>query len=208
MLWVIFISIMKKMKLKIFFTFLLLLLPMSLFSRAHPLILQSKFETDTLFIQQASYATLKNNPVEPGKLQLILKGIYPRTIYITTSSKHSAGTISLHEFLRVWEDNAVQFEDSGPSAVMSYLSFKPFIQSGVQTDTLELTNPIYESSSNSIVFTATPQHRENVKTGRFKNVVIVYDGLNISSNEIKAHYKVMPSTIPNLLDKRSTYESY
>ena len=196
------------MRFKILFTISLLFIPVCLSCKAHPLILQSRFQTDTLFIQQSSSATLKNNPVEPGKLQLILRGVYPRTVFVTTRSKHSAGTVSLHDFLKVWEENAIQFEDNGPSAVISYLSFKPFVQSGVQTDTLELTNPVYESSSNSIIFTATPQHQAKVKTGRFKNVVIIYDGLNISSNEMKAHYKVMPGLNTKNLEERSTYESH
>lgn len=196
------------MQFKILFTFCLFFFPMVLSAKAHPLILQSKFQTDTLFIQQASSATLKANPAEPGKLQLILKGIYPKTVYVTTQAKHSAGSISLHDFLRVWEENAIQFQDSGPSVVMSYLSFKPFIQSGVQTDSLELVNPIYESSSNSMIFTAIPQHKENVKMGRFKNIVIVYDGLNMSSSEMKAHYKVMPGPSHKNIENKVHYESH
>lgn len=165
----------------------------SLFCGGRKLSLQSKFDTDTLFIQQANTATLRSSLAEPGKYELILRGINPKTLYVTTKSKHEAGTITLIEFLRIWEKNAVQFGDSGPSVVLSYLSFKPFVKSGVETDTLELSNPIYDSSSNTISFQATPEHTNTIKTGRFKNVVILYDGLSASSKDLNAQYKTMPS---------------
>lgn len=193
---------------RIKFLLILLLTPFSLFAKAHPIILKSKFETNVLFIQQASSATLRKSPTEPGKLQLILRGVYPKTLYISGNSKHIAGSLSLHDFLRIWEENSIQFQDSGPSAIMSYLSFKPTSQNGVETDSLELINPIYDSSSNSLVFIAVPEHEKVVKTGRFKNVVLIYDGLSISSKEMNAHYKVMPSINEKLFDQRSINENH
>ena len=166
-------------------------------AKGHPLILQSKFQTDTLFIQQAALATLKQNPDLPGLYQLTLKGLYPRIVYISTESKHIAGVIELSDFLENWEENEALFGESGPSAIMSYLSFKPNIQSGVTTDVLELSKPVYDPSSNSITFKAKPNHEKPVKTGRFKNVVLVYDGLSATSKDLKSQYKVNSSSYPN-----------
>lgn len=169
----------------------LLTLAPNLYSRAHPLILQSKYQTDTLFIQQATSATLKANPEIPNQYILTLRGIYPRIVFIKNESKHIAGVIQLADFLNNWKENEAVFGDEGPSAIMSYLSFKPTIQSGVETDVLELSHPIYEKASNSIHFTAKPNHNDTVKTGRFKNVVIIYDGINASSKDLKSEYKVL-----------------
>lgn len=191
------------MRFKIIFLLLCLSLPGSLFCAGKQVALHSKFDSDTLFIQQATTATLRTNLAEPGKYELILRGIYPRTLYVTTKTKHEAGTISLKDFLRIWEKNAIQFGDSGPSVVLSYLSFKPFIKSGVETDTLELSNPVYDSSSNTVSFQAVPEHSKTIKTGRFKNIVILYDGLSASSKDLNAQYKTMPSTELKHLEPRS-----
>ena len=159
----------------------------------NPLVLQSKFQTDTLFIQQASTANLKQDPNAPGQYLLTLRGLYPRIVYVSNESKHIAGVIQLNDFLENWKQNQVLFGEDGPSAIMSYLSFKPNIKSGVTTDVLQLTQPIYERSTNSITFTAKPLHKNKVRTGRFKNVVVVYDGLSASTKSLKSQYKVMPS---------------
>ena len=163
----------------------------------HPLVLQSKFQTDTLFIQQASTATLKQDPQTPNQYLLTLRGLYPRIVYVSNESKHIAGVIQLSDFLENWKENQVLFGEDGPSAIMSYLSFKPNIKSGVTTDVLQLSKPIYERSTNSITFTAKPQHKNGVKTGRFKNIVVVYDGLSASTKDLKSHYKVMPGPNSN-----------
>ncbi len=159
------------------------------------LVLQSKFQTDTLFIQQASTATLKQDPQSPNQYLLTLRGLYPRIVYVSNESKHIAGVIQLSDFLENWKENQVLFGEDGPSAIMSYLSFKPNIQSGVSTDVLQLSKPIYERSTNSITFSAKPLHKNKIKTGRFKNIVVVYDGLSASTKNLKSNYKVMPDPI-------------
>ncbi|MCH9632987.1 MAG: hypothetical protein S4CHLAM6_13380 [Chlamydiae bacterium] len=169
----------------------------------HPLVLQSKFQTDTLFIQQASTATLKQDPNTPNQYLLTLRGLYPRIVYVSNESKHIAGVIELNDFLENWRENQVLFKDDGPSAIMSYLSFKPSIQSGVVTDVLQLTKPIYDRSTNSITFTAKPLHKNRVRTGRFKNIVVVYDGLSASTKGLKSHYKVMQGPETNIYPKGS-----
>lgn len=157
----------------------------------HPLTLQSKFQTDTLFMQQASSATLKQDPSVPGQYQLCLRGLYPRIIYLTAESRHKAGVIPLQTFLKNWQRQEVLFRDDGPSAILSYLSFKPSTQSGIETDVLELSKPVYNRSSNSIVFIAKTSHNQPIKTGRFKNVVLIYDGLNFPNDKLNSEYKVM-----------------
>ncbi len=200
MLWIYFelkVSFLMRTK-KILMLLLFLLAPQicHLYAQGHSLILQSKFETDTLFIQQAATATLRQDPAIPNQYKLTLRGIYPRIIYITNQSKHIAGIIQLSDFLTNWKENEVLFGEDGPSAIMSYLSFKPNIQSGVVTDVLELSHPTYERSSNSIVFVAKPSHNKAVRTGRFKNIVLVFDGLSASSKALKTQYKVLEG--PNL----------
>lgn len=173
------------MRLKLFFYTLTVLLTYMgpLEASEHTYILQSKFQTDTLFIQQASSATLKQNPSIPHQYELTLKGLYPRILYLTSRSKHYAGSINLKTFLKNWQHHEVMFKDEGPSAVMSYLNFKPTINAGVETDVLVLSRPLYNPSSNSLSFIAKANHTEPLKTGRFKNVVIVFDGLHVPKTQ-------------------------
>lgn len=166
----------------------------SLSAQSRPLTLPSKFQTDILFIQQAESATLKQNQAKPDSYLLTLRGLNPRIIYFTTESKHLAGMIQLKEFLKVWRNNQEQFGDEGPTGIINYQNFNPTNQNGVETDAFELTNPIYDRPSNSITYTATPSHNQPVKVGRFKNIVVIYDGLSMPVDKFKSEYKVMENT--------------
>lgn len=167
-----------------------------LFTLDDPLLtLPSKFQTDLLFVQQASSATLKKDPTIPGQYQLSLRGLYPRIVYISAESRHKAGVVPLRAFLKSWQSYEILFKDQGPSPILSHLSFKLSIQSGIETDVLELSKPVYHRPSNSLLFTVKTVPDQPIKIGRFKNVVLVYDGINLPSDQLKSEYKVMPTPL-------------
>ncbi len=163
----------------------------------HPKALHDQMASKTLFIQDASSASLKMDPHNPSQYILTLKGIHTRVIYMTWDSQHLAGVLELNEFLSIWNEK----ELSAPNSVVrGYLSFKLNNSASPQTDAFLLTNPVYNRSTNSLTFSASPiLSIENLanKTERFKNIVLVFDGLSLSKHRLKTEYKIADKNTPS-----------
>lgn len=192
----------------LFFCFLVGAASLKLEGATHPKALSDQMTSKTLFIQDASTASLKMDPHNPSQFILTLKGIQPRVIYMTWDSQHLAGVLELNEFLSIWNENELS---SPHSIVRGYLSFKLNNNASPQTDTFLLTNPLYNRSTNSLTFSASPiLNNDNLanKTERFKNIVLVFDGLSLSKHRLKTEYKISDKNpSPTFTTKTLDHES-
>ncbi len=133
--------------------------------------------SELIYIQQAKVAELSHNPDRLGYYQLKVSGSDKTLVFFSDKPDRSAGTLTLSQFVKTWQNNSTHLGDS-PNAVISYLEFRASTESGVGADILQLSSPQYDPGTNSVTFTAKPLHEYEITTGTFENLVIIYDGVN------------------------------
>lgn len=136
----------------------------------------SKRENELIYIQQAKVAELTNNPEKIGAYLLKIGGSDKTLVYFSDKPERDAGTLSLSQFVKTWQ-NTPQLKENPPNAVISFVKFKATSDKGVGADILQLSNPVYDFSTDTVTFEASPLHEFEVTTGRFENVVMVFDGI-------------------------------
>lgn len=135
------------------------------------------YDSEMIYIQQAKVAELTCNPNKLGKYLLKVSGSDKTLVYFSDKPNREAGTVTLSQFVKSWENNG-ELQTSPPNVVISYVNFKSTSEDGVGADVLQLTNPKYNYSEDSVTFEAEPLHEFKIMTGRFENVVMVFDGLS------------------------------
>lgn len=132
--------------------------------------------SDFIYIQQAKVAELSLNPNRLGHYILKVSGNDKTLVYFSDKPERIAGTVNLNQFVKMWQNNAKLSEDN-PNAVISYVEFHATKEEGAGVDVLQLSNPHYDVAQDAIIFNAKPLHEYEVLTGKFDNVVIIYDGI-------------------------------
>lgn len=169
-------NVLKKFRL---FKIIGLVLPALCFADA--LIEDQDTSLELIYIQQAKVAELSQNPNRLDTYLLKVSGSDKTLVYFSDKPDRVAGTLSLSQFVKGWQNNSSLQEDQ-PNAVISYVSFEPAIDAGVGADILQLSNPEYDAGTDTVTFTAKPLHEYEVTTGKFENLVIVYDGVGNQDN--------------------------
>ncbi len=129
-----------------------------------------------IYIQQAKGAELTVCPNKIGYYLLKITGNDKTLVYFSDKPDRSAGTLALNQFVKKWQASA-EMQENSPNAVISYVDFKAENEEGVGADILQLSEPHYDASTDTITFLAKPLHEYEVMTGKFENIVIVYDGV-------------------------------
>lgn len=142
---------------------------------------ESEKVNELIYIQQAKVAELSQDPNSLGKYLLKISGSDKTLVYFSDKPNREAGTLTLSQFVKAWQNNGM-LKENPPNVVISYVNFKPSSESGVGADVLTLSNPQYDFSSDSVTFNATPLHEFDIMTGKFENVVMVFDGLTQEEN--------------------------
>lgn len=138
--------------------------------------LEKSNTNELIYIQQAKVAELTTNPNKIGAYLLKVGGSDKTLVYFSDKPERDAGTLSLSQFVKSWQ-NMPQLKENPPNAVISFVKFKASSESGVGADILQLSNPVYDFSTDTVTFEAAPLHEFEVTTGRFENVVMVFDGI-------------------------------
>lgn len=129
-----------------------------------------------IYIQQAKGAELTVCPNKIGYYLLKITGNDKTLVYFSDKPDRSAGTLALNQFVKKWQASA-EMQENSPNAVISYVDFKAENEEGVGADILQLSEPHYDASTDTITFLAKPLHEYELMTGKFENIVIVYDGV-------------------------------
>lgn len=129
-----------------------------------------------IYIQQAKGAELTLCPDKIGYYLLKVTGNDKTLVYFSDKPDRSAGTLTLNQFVKKWQAS-IAMQETNPNAVISYVDFKAEKEDGVGADILQLSDPHYDATTDTVTFLAKPLHEYEIMTGKFENIVIVYDGV-------------------------------
>lgn len=141
------------------------------------IVQENQNTNELIYIQQAKVANLTQDPNSLGKYLFTIQGSDKTLVYFSDKPDREAGTLSLNQFVKAWQNNG-NLKKNPPNVVISYVDFKASSDSGVGVDVLTLSNPVYDFSTDSITFEAVPLHEFDIMTGKFENVVMVFDGVS------------------------------
>lgn len=113
-------------------------------------------ETQYLMIQHGNKATIAHNPGSKT-FTITLRDASPYVAYFSDRPTRKAGTIPLQEFLQLWTRKGTRsFQNDPPNANFNAMEMGTSHSEGIKNFSIELTNPQYDSQTNTLRYTATP----------------------------------------------------
>lgn len=129
------------------------------------------------FTQTARYATLEKHSDKPDWYSLVLHDIQPETLWFSDRPLRHSGVISIHDFIKQWDQGAMSFAAVNPNANLVAVIDKEGIRTQTQ-GVFVLSEPQYDEATRNLSYKVFSLHKpfhEAFKSGQLHHVALFID---------------------------------
>lgn len=138
---------------------------------------QPEDRTEYLLVQHGVKAIIESKAGNKT-FTITLLDVSPHVDYFSDRPNRKAGSLPLQEFLKLWESKGVKsFHNNPPNAYFNAMEEGTATSGNIKNLSIELSNPQYDSKTNTLRYTATPLPGTNMlnTSGTFKYITLFID---------------------------------
>ncbi len=143
---------------------------------------QPEDRTEYLLVQHGTKATI-NIKAGEKTFTITLFDVSPHVDYFSDRPNRKAGSLPIQDFLKLWEPKgAKSFHNNPPNAYFNAMEMGTATANNIKNMAIELSNPQYDSQTNTLRYTATPLAGTNMPnaSSTFKYITLFIDDVCLS----------------------------
>lgn len=144
--------------------------------------------SNNLFVMTAPQAQIMPLAQHKDTYQIKLSGLQPMVTYFSDRPQRFAGTTSIDEFLKIWQDNKLNTHRNRPN--VSLVSYSPG-ENSAKVYVFELKQPKFDAKTGSIAFNAKAIGESKPaanRTTELQQASLFVDDIGWHGNKFKPHH--------------------